>query len=193
MSGEYHLTMDPSEKDALTYVPGAGLTEMESMGLASKTDRFNNTDGTHMAAPLGMTPETMQEFSRLDLYAKIQQAPPVKFKDLEAVVTSRLVRDQIKFQYRTDFLRITSDTVLVPITIQIPTRQLSFQEKNGVDSASVNLFGSSHQPERPHCEYFRGHCSSRRSRRSPAAISRALPSIKRRFRSRLVSIAWISC
>ncbi|MGA7852170.1 MAG: GWxTD domain-containing protein [Candidatus Acidiferrales bacterium] len=141
MSGEYHLTMDPSEKDALTYVPGAGLTEMESMGLASKTSRFNNTDGTHMAAPLGMTPETMQEFSRLDLYAKIQQAPPVKFKDLEAVVTSRLVRDQIKFQYRTDFLRITSDTVLVPITIQIPTRQLSFQEKNGVDSASVNLFG----------------------------------------------------
>ncbi len=141
MSGEYHLTMDPSEKDALTYVPGAGLTEMESMGLSSKTARFNNTDGTHMAAPLGMTPETMQEFSRLDLYAKIQQAPPVKFKDLEAVVTSRLVRDQIKFQYRTDFLRITSDTVLVPITIQIPTRQLSFQEKNGVDSASVNLFG----------------------------------------------------
>lgn len=141
MSGEYHLTMDPSEKDALTYVPGAGLTEMESMGLSSKTARFNNTDGTHMAAPLGMTPETMQEFSRLDLYAKIQQAPPVKFKDLEAVVTSRLVRDQIKFEYRTDFLRITSDTVLVPITVQIPTRQLSFQEKNGVDSASVNLFG----------------------------------------------------
>ena len=51
MTGEYHLTMDPSEKDALLYVPGAGLTEMESMGLASKTDRFNNTDGTHMAAP----------------------------------------------------------------------------------------------------------------------------------------------
>jgi GWxTD domain-containing protein len=141
MSGEYHLTMDPSEKDALTYVPGAGLTQMEAMGLSSKTARFNNTDGTHMAAPLGMTPETMQEFSRLDLYAKIQQAPPVKFKDLEAYSTSRLVRDQIKFQYRTDFLRITSDTVLVPITIQIPTRQLSFQEKNGVDSASVNLFG----------------------------------------------------
>src|ERR1700733_6573190 len=49
MTGEYHLTMDPSEKDALTYVPGAGLTQMESMGLASKTDRFSNTDGTHTA------------------------------------------------------------------------------------------------------------------------------------------------
>src|ERR1700734_1001172 len=140
MSGEYHLTMDPSEKDALLMVPGAGLTQMESMGLASKTARFNNTDGTHDAAPIGMATEAMNEFTRLDLYAKIQQAPPVKFKDLEAVVTSRLVRDQVKFDYRFYFLRITSDTVLVPITVQIPTSQLSFQEKQGVDSATVNLF-----------------------------------------------------
>src|ERR1700689_1558051 len=66
--------------------------------------------------------------------------PPVKFKDLEAIVTSRLVRDQVKFDYRYDFLRITSDTVLVPITVQIPVRQLSFQEKDGVDSASMDLF-----------------------------------------------------
>src|ERR1700733_12692974 len=82
MSGEYKLTMDPSEKDALLYVPGAGLTQMEAMGMSSKQARFNNTDGTHDAQSMGMTPETMQEFSRLELYAKIQQAPPVKFKDL---------------------------------------------------------------------------------------------------------------
>jgi len=50
------------------------------------------------------------------------------------------VRDQVKFDYRYDFLRITSDTVLVPITIQIPVRQLSFQEKDGVDSATMDLF-----------------------------------------------------
>jgi GWxTD domain-containing protein len=140
MTGEFHLTMDPSEKDALLYVPGAGLTQMESMGLSSKTARFNNTDGSHLAQPIGGRLEKDSEFSRLELYAKVQQAPPVKFKDLEAVVTSRLVRDQVKFDYRFDFLRITSDTVLVPITVQIPTRQLSFQEKNGVDSATLNLF-----------------------------------------------------
>ncbi len=140
MTGEFHLTMDPSEKDALTYVPGAGLTQMESMGLASKTDRFNNTDGTHTAYGPGGPTEHQNEFTRLELNAKIQQAPPVKFKDLEAVVTSRVVRDQVKFDYRFDFLRITSDTVLVPITVQIPTRQLSFAEKEGVDSATVNLF-----------------------------------------------------
>src|SRR6202008_661093 len=140
MTGAYHLTMDPSEKDALTYVPGAGLTQMESMGLASKTARFSNTDGTHSAAPLGMTPENQTEFSRLERDAKIRRAPPVKFKDLEGVVTSRVVKDQVKFDYRFDFLRITSDTVLVQITVQIPTRQLSFAEKEGVDSANVTLF-----------------------------------------------------
>ena len=140
MSGEYHLTMDPSEKDALTNVPGAGLTEMEAMGLASKADRFNNTDGTHLAQPIGMRPASMGEFERLELYAKIQQPPPVKFKDLEAVVTSRIVRNQINFDYHFDYVRITGDTVLVPITVQIPNRQMSFQEKDGVQSATMNLF-----------------------------------------------------
>jgi GWxTD domain-containing protein len=140
MTGEYHLTSDPSEKDALLYVPGAGLTEMEQMGLQNKTARFNNTDGTHLAAPIGMQTEALNEFTRLENYAKAFAPPPVKFKDLESVVTSRVVRDQVKFDYRFDFLRITSDTVLVPITIQIPTRQLSFQEKDGVDTAKLNLF-----------------------------------------------------
>src|SRR6202046_1289592 len=140
MTGEYHLTMDPSEKEALLYVPGAGLPLAESMGMSDKTARFNNTDGTHMAQPLGGQPESMSEFSRLDLYAKIQTAPPVKFKDLEAVVTSRPVRNQISFDYRWDYLRITSDTILVPISIQIPNKQLSFQEKNGIQSATMNLF-----------------------------------------------------
>ena len=142
-SGEYHLTMDPSEKDALLRVPGAGLTMAESMGLADKSSRFSNTDGTNVAESQpgeGMQTQNDNEFSRLEQYAAIMRPPPVKFKDLEALVTSRLVRDQLKFEYRFDFLRITSDTVLVPITVQIPVRQLSFQEKDGVDSASMNVF-----------------------------------------------------
>jgi len=34
----------------------------------------------------------MNEFNRLELYAKVNRPPEVKFKDLEAVVTSRIVR-----------------------------------------------------------------------------------------------------
>jgi GWxTD domain-containing protein len=140
-SGEYHLTMDPSEKDALLHVPGAGLSLLESMGMASKTDRFTRSDGTNLPTALGGTPASMDEFNRLELYAKVQKPPEVKFKDLEAVVTSRIVRDQMHFNWRTDYLKVTNDTVLVPITIQIPNSQLSFQAKDGIHSAMLNIFG----------------------------------------------------
>jgi GWxTD domain-containing protein len=140
-TGEYHLTMDPSEKDALLYVPGAGLSLMESMGMASKTDRFTRSDGTHMPTSLGGEPASLNEFTRLELYAKVQRPPDVKYKDLEALVTSRMVRDQLKFSYRTDFLKVTNDTVLVPVTIQVPNNQLQFKNKDGVYSAQLNIFG----------------------------------------------------
>src|SRR2546427_4314366 len=92
-SGEYHLTMDPSEKDALLHVPGAGLSQLESMGMASKTDRFTRSDGTNLPKTMGGTPASMDEFNRLELFAKIQKPPPVKFKDLEELVSSRIVRN----------------------------------------------------------------------------------------------------
>ena len=140
-SGEYHMTMDPSEKDALLHVPGAGLSLMESMGMASKADRFTRSDGTNLPTALGGTPASMDEFNRLELYAKVQKPPAVKFKDLEAIVTSRIVRDQLHFIWRTDFMKVTDDTVLVPITIQVPNSQLSFQAKEGIHVATMNIFG----------------------------------------------------
>ncbi len=140
-SGEYHLTMDPSEKDALLHVPGAGLSLMESMGMSTKADRFTRSDGTHLPKTMGGEPASMNEFTRLELYAKVNKPPEVKFKDLEAVVTSRIVRDQVHFNWRTDYLKVTNDTVLVPVTIQIPNSQLSFQAKDGIHSATMNIFG----------------------------------------------------
>ena len=140
-SGEYHLTMDPSEKDALLHVPGAGLSLMESMGMASKTDRFTRSDGTNLPTTMGGQPASMNEFNRLELYAKVNKPPEVKFKDLEALVTSRIVRDQVHFNWRADYMKVTNDTVLVPVTIQIPNSQLSFQSKDGIHSATMNIFG----------------------------------------------------
>src|SRR6267154_2653890 len=139
-SGEYHMTMDPSEKDALLHVPGAGLSLMESMGMASKADRFTRSDGTNLPRSMGGEPASMNEFNRLELYAKVNKPPEVKYKDLEALVTARIVRDQVHFAYRTDFLKVTNDTVLVPVTIQIPNSQLSFQSKDGIHSATMNIF-----------------------------------------------------
>jgi len=141
MTGEYHLTMDPGEKDALAKVPNAGLTDMEAMGMSTKAARFQRTDGMTIGQSMGGTPESMNEFTRLDLYAKIWRPPEVKFKDLKAVVTSKISAQLLPFDVRTDFLRVTDETVLTPITIQVAYRDLQFQNKDGVMHGVMDIYG----------------------------------------------------
>jgi GWxTD domain-containing protein len=139
-SGEYHITMDPGEKDALAHVPGAGLSLPEIWGLSSKAQRFTNTNGTTLPAPIGGLSAGMDEFDNLDRFVKVQH-PPEHFKDLAAMVSVQILRNQIHMDYRFDFLRVTRDSVLVPITLQVPNRDLSFKGKDGVQSAVLNLYG----------------------------------------------------
>src|SRR5580692_11000566 len=145
MTGEYHMTMDPSEKDALTYVPGAGLTLAEQMGLSDKMARFNNTDGTHMGAPIsGNTmdrPASYNQFERLNQFAKLQQPPPVKFKDLEAAISSRITYNILPMQVRIDYVRVTESSVMANVTVQFENRDVQFQAKDGVQKSVVNLLG----------------------------------------------------
>ena len=141
MSGEYRMTMDPSEKDALLYVPGAGLTMMEQMGMSSKDDRFNRTDGTHLGVPFGAETEKMNQFNRLEQFAKLQRPPAVKFKDLEAAVNSRISYNILPMKVRADFFPLTEASVLTFITLQFDNKDLQFHAKDGVQKAAVNIFG----------------------------------------------------
>ena len=141
MTGEYRMTMDPSEKDALLYVPNAGLTLSEQMGLSTKTARFQRTDGTHLGTPLGGTPASMNEFSRLEQFAKLQKAPPVKFKDLEALVNTRITFNVLPMLVRVDYVRVTESSVLANVTVQFENKDLQFQAKEGVQRSVINLFG----------------------------------------------------
>jgi GWxTD domain-containing protein len=141
MSGEYHMTMDPSEKDALLYVPGAGLTLMEQMGMATKTQRFQNTDGTHLGAAFGGTPESMEEFTRLERFAALQKPPAVKYKDLEALVDTKITYNILPMRVRADFFPLTEASVLTNVTLQFENKDLQFQAKDGVQRAAVNIFG----------------------------------------------------
>jgi GWxTD domain-containing protein len=141
-TGEYHITMDPGEKDAMAKVPGAGSSLMEQMGMSTRAARFTRTDGSTAPLAMGGTSalERDNEFTRLEQFTKVQAPPPVKFKDLEEVVSSRILRNQISFDYRYDYLRITGDTILVPVTLQIQNKQMTFRNRNGVNSATLNLF-----------------------------------------------------
>lgn len=141
MTGEYRMTMDPSEKDALLMVPGAGLTLMEQMGLASKTDRFSRTDGTRLGTGNQPLPMRMNQFERLQQFANLQKAPKIKFRDLEAAVSSTIKFNILPMRVKVTYLRMTDATVMANITCQFEKRDLQFQAKENVSKAVVNLYG----------------------------------------------------
>jgi len=140
MCGDFHMTLDRSEKDALLYTPNAGLTLYEQMGMSNKSARFNGG-----LEKLGMGPDSSaqqtKEFDRLEQFAKLQAPPPVKFKDLEEIVNTKIITNLMPFDVRTDFVKVTGDTVLVPITVQMKYRDITFANKEGVQRGTVNIFG----------------------------------------------------
>jgi GWxTD domain-containing protein len=141
MCGDYHMTIDRSEKDALKYTPNAGLTLYEQMGMASKTSRFSNGGLEQLGSgPMSSDLQT-KEFDRLEQFAKLQAPPPVKFKDLEEIVNTKIITNLMPFDVRSDFVKVTGDTVLVPITIQMKYRDITFANKDGVQRGTVNIFG----------------------------------------------------
>jgi GWxTD domain-containing protein len=142
MCGDYHMTLDRSEKDALLHVPGAGATLGEQMGTSKRTDRFNggleNLGGGPMA-----TSNQAKEFDRLEQFSKLQAPPVAKFKDLESFLVNHKVLSGpfFPFEVRTDYVKVTEDTVLVPLTLQIRNRDITFNTKDGVSKGEVNVLG----------------------------------------------------
>ena len=140
MCGEFHMTLDRSEKDALLMTPNAGLTLYEQMGMTNKAQRFNGGLERLGTGPQSSMQQT-KEFDRLEQFAKLQAAPKVKFTDLEEAVNSKVILNPMPFDVRADFVKVTSDTVLVPVTIQLKNRDITFVNKDGIQRGTVNIFG----------------------------------------------------
>ena len=141
MCGDYHMTIDRSEKDALMYTPNAGLTMYEQMGLSNKAARFSGGGLERLGAGPNSASQQTKQFDRLEQFAKLQAPPPVKFKDLEEIVNTKIITNLMPFDVRSDFVKVTGDTVLVPITIQMKYRDITFANKDGVQRGTVNIFG----------------------------------------------------
>jgi GWxTD domain-containing protein len=140
MCGDFHMTIDRSEKDALKYTPNAGLTLYEQMGMSNKTARFQGGGLEQLGKGPNSNDLQTKEFDRLETYAKLQAPPPVKYKDLEEIVNTKLITNLMPFDVRTDFVKVTGDTVLVPITVQLKYRDITFANKDGVQRGTVNIF-----------------------------------------------------
>lgn len=139
MSGEYRMALSPDEKDALLHVPGAGLTWDEEMGLSTKADRLTRTaDSSRM---YGQRLKDMP-FERLAQYVNLQRPPEIKFKDLQAVVTTKVTYNQLPLQFRTDLIRLNKESFLVPITLELNNGDLQFKKEYDIYRGAVNVYGS---------------------------------------------------
>ena len=141
MCGEYHMTMDRSEKDALLMTPNAGLTLWEQMGMANKSQRFSGGGLERLGLGPQSSTEATKQFDRLEQFAKLQAAPKVKFTDLEEAVNSKVILNPMPFDVHVDYVKVTSDTVLVPIVVQMKNRDITFVNKEGIQRGTVNIFG----------------------------------------------------
>jgi GWxTD domain-containing protein len=142
MCGDYHMTIDRSEKDALKHTPGAGQTLYEQMGQAKQADRFSGGLEQLGAGPMSQQNQSKQ-FDRLDQFAKLTAPPPIKFKDLESFMTTSkiLTGPPFLFDVRTDYVKVTNDTILVPLTLQIRNSDITYTNKDGVAMGTVNILG----------------------------------------------------
>jgi GWxTD domain-containing protein len=135
--GDYRFTINPAEKDALLHVPGAGQTIAEQQGRAKQADRINGLESAYGNESMGQS----KQFDRIEMAAKLFAPPPIKFADLENFITEhKLISGPIfPFDVRTDFVKVTENMDLVPVTLQIKNRDMTFVTKDGVSKGFVNI------------------------------------------------------
>jgi len=141
---DFHYSLDPDAKDAMMPTPGQGYTTREDLN-------YENRDSTKFKYNLenkgnGGGPGDRQQthnFQRIEQYAKLFAPPPVKFKDLESFISEHKIMNGpvFPFDVRTDFAKVTESMDLVPITIQIKNRDITFVTKDGVSKGEVNILG----------------------------------------------------
>ena len=138
--GDYHFTIDRGEKDALQHVANAGQTLYEQMGKANKADRFKGGLENLGTGPMSQNAAS-KEFDRIEEAAKLFAPPPIKFKDLDSFISEHkvLTGPVFPFDVRTDFVKVTDSTVLVPITLLLKNRDITFVTKDGVSKGFVNI------------------------------------------------------
>jgi GWxTD domain-containing protein len=122
--GDYLLTMDPCEAVVSRMTPGPAMITLDKA-----QDSSTNQS------------RTAEKTARLEVYVRGQRASTVKFKDLEAVTSSRIVRKQIDVRYHVDFLRATDFTAVVSLTIEILEKQISLQASDGTRIGQAEVFG----------------------------------------------------
>lgn len=146
----YRLAVDEHTKDALFYTPTSGLTLAESIGLVDKSARILNRfvtnpqthgfGGTINTDPIKPYSSQNAPFERLYHFFDLQKPPRQGFRDLRPEVFTSISYQALPFDFNLGVTSIYSEGALVPVAIEIDTRELTFTVKNGSPRANVALY-----------------------------------------------------
>jgi GWxTD domain-containing protein len=142
-SGEYRIARSPDEKDALLYTPNAGLTLAEQLGLSTKADRISGFSQNGQNGQLFGQRAKDNPFEKLDLLARLQRPPKVRFGDLQALGESELPKpsfDVLSAALNINLLRVTENAVLTSFTVQMDNQDLVYKDIGGLPQAAINIY-----------------------------------------------------
>lgn len=143
-TGEYRIALSPQEKDALLMVPGVGLTEAEERGIEGRWLRITRDYGLGIQArsPVyAMQPDDFP-FQKLVRLAELQKAPTsVRFRDLREKVRARISFSDLPLAANFSYVKASSRQFIVPITVQIRNKDLSYKLNGEAYEARVQVFG----------------------------------------------------
>lgn len=139
-SGEYRLALTPDEKDVLLHVDGYGLTLAEEMGYSRKEDRLNFSPWNRFTyrGPFTYYRDPFEQYER---FVSIQQPRQIKYEDLKEIVKVNLSYQNLPFRFRQHTLKLNDAQVIVPMSVELENRELTFVEEGGVQLARVGVYG----------------------------------------------------
>jgi GWxTD domain-containing protein len=140
MTGQYKLALNPEQKDALLQSGKGGPTIFEIWKLESKGDR-PYLDPRKRDAWAHLQRQRDMPFERYLTYARVQGAKPVKYKDLQELVKINVTYEKIPFTVRIDYFQLNEAQVLVPVTMELEEKHLSFSRRDDIFMAEVAVYG----------------------------------------------------
>lgn len=135
-SGNYRLALDTEERAALFSPPSGLVFDHRGLVEVNKLRSGQSAEGTTAS----------REEPQITIYVGPAHFPQVRFKDLEAVVTSGIVRDQVYFSHEVQYLKATHASTVVRIVFDIPGEELSTNKSAEKSTAKYEIFARVSKP-----------------------------------------------
>ena len=114
MTGEYRITIDPNEKDALQKVAGHQPPELPN---TASNNQFTRVEQLHL------------------------MSKPPRMPELLAIARSVLSYNVLPFRIQVNYFPLTDASSMVYVSLQFENKDLQFQAADGVMKASLSLAG----------------------------------------------------